>query len=379
MSGKSMMKTTMTARRLLVPALVLAAPAAAAQGADGLPWTAGAGARMESYAFADADRVGIEQVRLLTVPLAAEARLPGRLRLGIAGAYASAALRRPDGTASTLAGLTDTELRLSVPLAGDWVTLTGVAVLPTGKERLSEEEMQVAAVVASDLLPFGISHWGSGGGVGASLAVARRFGTVGVGVSGGFRASREYQAFEGEGPAYRPGDEAFLRFALDRSFGAGKATLQAGAHRFAHDRMDGGNLYRSGDRYQLIGSYAFAGGRRASGVVYAGVLHRENGSRLAELAGDVPAQDLFLAGAGARVGIGRAALLPSVDARVFRSADGVGQGYGVGVGASAEVPAGPVVLVPSARLRLGSVLVRDDARSAFTGMELGFTLRRGSR
>jgi hypothetical protein len=374
----TIMNTTITTGRLLALALA-AAPAAAAQGADALPWTAGAGVRMESYAFADAERVGIDQVRLFTVPLAAEARVAGRVRLGIAGSFASAALRRADGTESTLAGLTDAEVRLSVPLAGDWMTLTGVAVLPTGKERLSAEEMEVAAVIASDLLPFGISHWGSGGGIGANLTLARRFGAVGLGVSGGYRASREYQAFEGGGPGYRPGDETFLRFAVDGSIGSGKATLQASAHRYAHDRLDGGNLYRSGDRYQLIGSYAFAGGRRASGVVYAGVLHRENGASLAEPADDVPSQDLFLAGAGARVGIGRGALLPSVDARVFRSADGVGQGYGVGVGASAEVPAGALVLVPSARLRLGNVLVRDDSRSAFTGTELGLTLRRGRR
>lgn len=369
---------TITTRPRLLPlllALAAAAPAAAQVG-DGLPWTAGAGVRMESYAFSKAEQVGIDRVSLTTIPLAAEVRVAGRVRVGVSSAFASAALRRADGTESTLAGLTDTELRLAVPLRGDWITLTGVAVLPTGKERLSEGEMEVAAVVASDLLPFAVSHWGSGGGIGASLAVARRFGTVGLGASGGYRASREYQAF-GEGPAYRPGDETFIRLAVDRSFGAGKATLQASAHRFAHDRLDGGNLYRAGDRYQLIGSYAFAGGRRASGVVYAGVLHRENGASLAELAGDVPSQDLYLAGAGARLRLGRAALLPSVDARVFRAADGVGQGYGVGVGASAEVPAGAVVLVPSARLRLGDVLVRDQVRSAFTGMELGLTLRRG--
>jgi hypothetical protein len=372
------MNTTITAGRLVALSLALASPAAA-QRADGLPWTAGAGVRMESYAFADADRVGIDQVRLVTVPLVTETRVAGRVRVGIAGAWASAALRHPDGTESTLSGLTDTELRLSLPLAGDRVMVTGFAVLPTGKERLSEEEMQVGSVIASDLLPFSISHWGSGGGFGGSVALARRLGPVGVGASGGFRASREYQAFEGEGAAYRPGNEAFLRLAVDRSFGAGKATLLVSAHRYAHDRLDGGNLYRAGDRWQLIGSYSFAGGRRASGVVYAGVLHRENGSSLAELAGDVPSQALYLAGAGARVTVGRGALLPSVDARVFRAADGVGQGYGVGVGASAEVPAGAVVLVPSARLRLGNVLVRDDSRSAFTGMELGFTLRRERR
>lgn len=374
----TIMRKTVT-RWLLSPCLLAlaAAPRAAAQGGDGSPWTAGGGVRMERYGFGEAGAVGIDGVSLVTVPLWAEARVAGRVRVTLSGAFATATLRRADGSDASMSGLTDTELRVAVPVVGEWMTVTGVAVLPTGRARLSAEEMEVAAVVASDLLPFAVSNWGSGGGIGANLSAARRFGAVGVGVAGGFRASREYQAFDADGPAYRPGDETFVRLAVDRSFGAGKATLQASGHRFAHDQLGGGNLYRSGNRLQLIGSYAFAGGPRSSGVVYAGVLHRENGSSLADLSADLPAQDLYLVGAGARLARGRGALLPSVDGRIFRSADGVGQGYGVGVGASAEVPAGAVVLVPSARLRLGSVLVREGAESPFTGMELGFTLRRG--
>jgi hypothetical protein len=367
------------ARGALLCLPALAAAPAAGQDGGGPPWTGGAGVRFESYGFADAERVGIDGVSLLTVPLAAEARLGGRVRVTLAGGFASARLARAGGGEATLSGLTDTELRVSVPVVGEWMTATAVAVLPTGKGTLSAEELEVASVVASDLLPFAISHWGSGGGIGASLAVARRFGEVGVGASGGYRASREYRAFEGGGAAYRPGDEAFLRLAVDRGFGAGRATLQAGIHRYAHDELEGGNLYRSGNRYQLIGSYALAGAERRSGVFYAGVLHRENGSRLADLSDDFPAQDLVLAGAGMRLPFRCGALLPSVDGRVFRSGDGVGQGFGLGAGVAAEWPAGPVTLVPSARVRWGEVLVVEGAESGFTGVELGFTLRRGGR
>ncbi|HEU4454492.1 MAG TPA: hypothetical protein VFR81_15595 [Longimicrobium sp.] len=359
-------------------ALAGCAAPAAAQGGDGPPWTGGAGVRLESYAFRDADLVGIERISLLTVPLAAEARVGRGVRVTLAGGFASARLTRADGGESALGGLTDTELRVAVPLAGDWLTLTGVAVLPTGKETLSAEELEVAAIVASDLLPFAVSHWGSGGGIGASLSVARRFGAVGVGASGGYRASREYRAFEGGGAAYRPGNEAFLRLAVDRALGPGTATLQAGAHRYAHDELEGGSLYRSGGRYQLIGSYALSGRGRA-GVVYAGVLHRENGTRLAAPSLDLPSQDLVLLGGGLRLPVGRGAVLPGVDGRIFHAADGVGQGWGIGAGASAEVPAGGVTLVPSARLRLGRVVVVEGAESPFTGVELGFTLRRGRR
>jgi hypothetical protein len=372
-------------RRMLrsgVPCFLLvlaAAPGARAQEAGGPPWAVAAGVRVERYAFRDAQRVGIDGVSLLTVPFAAEARVGRRVRVILAGSYASARLTRADGGTATLAGPTDTELRIAVPVAGEWMTLTGVAVLPTGKQTLSAEELEVAAVVASDLLPFAVSHWGSGGGVGATLSLARRLGPVGVGVSGGYHVSRAYHAFAGAGGPYRPGDESFLTLALDRAVGGGRATLQGGVHRYAHDELEGGNLYRAGDRYQLVGSYAFEGRGRASGVVYAGALHRENGARLADLAQDLPVQDLVLLGAGVRLPLGRGALLPSVDGRIFRSADGVGQGYGVGAGAQAEWPAGAVTLVPSARVRWGRVLVLAGAESPFTGVELGFALRRGRR
>jgi len=363
--------------RLLVPLLCTAAPplSAAAQESGTPPFSSAAGVRFERYDFSDAAAIGIGRVSLLTVPVGAETRA-GPIRLAVAGAFASGTLVRADGSEATLSGFTDTEVRATLPLAGDWLSVSGTAVLPTGRQRLSAEELEVAAVVASDLLPFAISHWGSGGGVGGSVALARRFGTMGVGVSGGYRASRGFRAFDDGAAAYRPGDERSLRVAVDRSFGGAKATVQLGMYRYTHDRLGGGNLYRSGDRYQAVGSYAFAGPGRSTAVVYAGVLRREHGSRLADLAEGLPAQSLFLLGGGARIPLGRGALLPSADARVFRSSDGVGQGYGVGVGASADWPVGGTVLVPSARLRLGRVVVLDGVESAFTGMELGLTFRR---
>jgi hypothetical protein len=377
------MKTNVpSAFRLLVPALLALAAApqrADAQEPPGLPVSTAGGARLERYDFAEAEAVGIERVSLLTIPFGAETRVAGRVRLSIAGTFATATLRRPDGSESTLSGPTDTDVRVTLPLIHEWLTVTGVAVLPTGRQRLSADELEVASLVASDLLPFAISHWGSGGGVGGSVAVARRFGTVGVGMSGGYRASREYRALDDDGPAYRPGDERFVRMAVDRSFGSAKATLQVGINRYARDQLGRASLYRSGDRYQVIGSYALAGPGRTSGVVYTGVLHRRHGSQLSGPAERLPSQNLVLAGAGARIPLGAGALLPSADARIFRSSDGVGQGYGVGLGASAEWPVGRMTLVPSARLRMGRVVVADDAESPLDGLELGLTLRRGGR
>ena len=75
--------------------------------------------------------------------------------------------------------------------------------------------------------------------------------------------------------------------------------------------------------------------------------------------------------------------------RLFRSDDGVDQGYVVGLGSSAELRLSGVssdftafsgsglVLVPSLTFRFGKLLVRDDAQSRFTGLDLGLGIRVG--
>jgi hypothetical protein len=369
-----------TARRGVVPCLLaLAAAQAAAAQAPGIPWGAAAGVRFESYTFADPALTGIDRISLVTVPLAGEAQVAGRVRVAVNGAWASGRLVRADGSEATLSGPTDTELQVAVPVVGDWMTLTGSVVIPTGRQRLSNDELEVAAVVASDLLPFAISHWGGGQLGGAGVEVARTLGGFGVGASGGYRAGRPYDAFANGGGAYRPGDESWAAVSLDHAWGGGKASVEGGLHHYANDRLAGANLFRAGNRWYVTASYALAAEGRPGGVVYAGVLHRENGARLADLSQDLPSQDLGLVGVGLRLPVGRIALLPAVDGRIFRSSDAVGQGYGVGAGAAAEVPAFGVTLVPSARMRFGQVLVFGSTRSRFTGAELGFTVRRGRR
>jgi hypothetical protein len=353
------------------------APCGRAAAQDAVPWSGAAGARVESYRFGDPTAAGVERVTLATVPLVAQATFGERARVTLSSAFARATLRRADGSTASLAGLTDTELRVAVPVAGQRVTLGGVLVLPTGRARLSADELDVAAVVASDLVPFAISHWGSGGAAGASVAVAHPAGPFALSASGGYVAAREYRAADGAGAAYRPGNEGFVQVAAERPLGAGRAALEAGAHHYAHDRLEGGYLFRAGNRYTATASYAFAAPGERSGVAYLGWLHREPGSRLLDLSGIAPAQNLWLAGAGARLPFRRGAVLPGLDARVFRSGDGVGQGYAVGVRATLEWPAGAVTLLPSARVSLGRVTVVSESESSVTGLEVGLGLRRG--
>jgi hypothetical protein len=336
----------------------------------------GTGARLETYSFATPAAVDFDRVELLTVPVLGRVWLTRNVELRVSSAFARATVQRRDNSEATLSGPTDTEVGLTVAFARDRLRLGVVGVLPTGKAELTAEEMDVAGLIAADVLPFAISSWGSGGGVGVNAAVAVPLDpATSVGLSAGYVVAREYEPLGVESFAYRPGNQLHVRAALDRTFGgAGKGSLQLVYQQFATDESAGANLYQAGDRLQAAGSFAFAAGARGSGLVYAGYLRRQRG-RYTDVVRVTPAQDLVYGGAAMRHPLGRVVLVPLADVRVIGNEDGINKGHTIAAGAGVEVPVGAFEVVPLARARFGSLTVRTDQQSSFTGMELGLTLR----
>jgi hypothetical protein len=370
-------------RRSAVPLVFLVFLAAGvpvpAQVAAAGPPAAQAGGESETYRFGTPGALGIRTVSLFTLPWSVRAPVGGRTSVEVSGAWARGSLVRGDGTRATLGGLTDTQVRVARAFGRDRVTLALLAAIPTGHSRNTPDQAEVANAVSADLLPFRISNWGTGGGVGLSAAVAERWRGFGIGVSGGYTVARSFQPFEasdGTELTYRPGDEAKLRVAADHTVGrSSKAALQVTWQHFDTDRFGGRNLYRAGGRLQVVGSVqgAVAG---YEGVAWAGVLHRGHGTSLGEDSPGAPVQDLWLGGAGLRVPYGRAAVTWGVDGRLFRVADGLGQGYYAGIGGTGELPAGRLTLLPTARLRLGRVVASGSERTGVRGLDLGVSIRR---
>ena len=373
--------TTTTARAtaalLALVTLTAALLATSAPAAAQVDLGFGAGAAFERYDFSDAELAGIESLSLLSFPFVGRADLTPRLRLDLNGAYAIGTLSRPGEEESSVSGPTDTELRLSYAFGADRVVVSLVALLPTGLATLSTEEADVAGAVAADVLPFRISNWGTGGGLGASTAFAVPVGAFAVGLSLGYVVTREYEPRDADPFTYRPGDQLHVRAAIDRSFGAaGKASLQLVYQHYQNDELDGANLYQSGDRLQATGSYAFAAGPRAAGIVYLGYLRRSEGE-FSGITRIVPAQDLVFTGGGFRVPFGSILLAPSLDLRLVSRADGAEEGYTAAFGVAAEMAAGSVLLVPSLRGRVGNVVLSEGVESGFTGFDIGFGVRFG--
>lgn len=338
----------------------------------------GIGVVFEPYRFSDADATGMKGLTLTSIVFAAEVPLGRRLGLGISGAAARGSLERADGSSAILSGLTDTRVVLTVPV-GRWVTLRGIGVVPTGKSSLTAEELDVAGRIAADLIPFRVSHWGAGGGVGAAVAVARPVGRVGLGLSVGYVLAGEFDPVADNEFTYRPGDLFQVRAAIDGNVGrGGKATLQIGLDLYSDDRLEGANAYSTGSRVQAMASYAWPVRSRAQGLVYGGWLHRGASNSSSELV-PLPAQDLVLLGLGFRAPLARGTLVPDLDVRLFRREDGVGQGVYAGAGAALEWPVGSAVLVPALKARLGSLDVSGSDSTLFYGAEARLAIRWGGQ
>jgi hypothetical protein len=347
---------------------------ATAQGPSG---GATGGLVFESYRFDTAEATGIEGLSLLTLPFGASARLRQNLTVELGGAYARASLDRSDGRQVELAGLTDTQLRLALDFGGETrAVVQAIVVLPTGKATHDPEEALVAGAVAADLLPFRISHWGNGGAVGLSTAVRRSTGSTTYGAGVSYLIGREFNPVDGEPFAYRPGDQFRARATLDHLIRpASKLTLAVTAERHSEDTLEGANLYRAGNRYNVVGAYSFPVAGRAAAIAYSGIFHRTQGTALLEQAPESLAQTLLLIGSGVRFPMSFGVLIPTADARLLRSEDGSGQGHLLGGGLMAELRSGNLVLLPSVRGRFGRVVVREGSESGITGLELGLTAR----
>jgi len=366
-------------RAALACSVLLAAPRTAAFG-QVVPERLGAGATMELYRFSDPGRIGIETLSLFTLPFAGRADVTRRFALSLGGAYARATLSRPDGSESTITGLTDTEVRATFVAGRDRVTFTAIALLPTGHERMTTDESDVAGAIAADVLPFRVTNWGTGGGLGGSVAAAVPVGGFGAGISAGYVVAREFEPIAGDDAfAYRPGNQLHLTAAVDRSFGgSGKLGIRISYLTFDADQANDANLYQAGDRLQATASFGFAAGARSSSIVYAGLLHRADG-RFETSSTVLPAQDLLFTGIGMRIPLGAGIVQPGLELRVLDGSDSGGRGYTAGLGASGEFPAGAMTFAPTIRARLGRAEPRDGSSSSFTGAEIGLIIRFGTR
>lgn len=357
--------------------------------------TVGVEAQFKGYSFDEG--LGPSAAQLLIVPVAVRLPLSSAFQADLFGAWAEGKVERA-GATYELTGPTDAQVKLSWT-AKPWAVLSVAANLPTGNESHDAQESVVAAVLATDLLGFRESTWGTGFALTSGLATATRLGRWGVGLGASYRMADGFEPSPDQPITYQPGNEMRLRLGFDRNVGeAGKLSLGATVQNFTDDRITSGgqdprNLFHAGKRFMLDGSYAFRLGSQTWSV-YGSNLWRERGDlflSVVDAAGQVLGdstvatgkQNLLSVGVGGAIPLGSLyRLRPSADFRLQsrEEQDGSDEGSGWVLAAGADFPLrvfGTYDVFPRARYTLGSITGPDGTDHSAHGAELGLTIRFG--
>lgn len=271
------------------------------------------GFEMRSVSF-DAG-LGVKHVSQMAAPFGAIWAPSRRLTLDFGIRYAQAT-RSPEGDSladDVMSGPTDMQVRGVLEVIPDVVVLTVGANLPTGKTSLSAAELPAAGAVASDMIPFPVSSWGSGSNVTTGLAFAVPFMGWAIGAGASFRLSAAYTPLAEVDSTYRPGGEVRFRLGADRLVGRGRLSLGVTYSTFSNDEFGGAAVFKPGVRYITQGSWSFPIGNLGLGL-YAWDLYRNAGT-VAVSGALTEKQNLIAVGAMATIQVGRNQLRPQVEYR----------------------------------------------------------------
>ncbi len=315
--------------------------------------------------------LGLKSAGEVAMPVGLMWTASPRLSFDFGVRYASAS-RTPEAAGeakTTISGLTDAQVRGVYQVVPDVVVLTVAANLPTGKTKLTDDELLAAGVVASELIPFPVSSFGSGANVTTGLAVAVPLGRWAFGVGGSYRLTAGYTPLASLDSSYKPGGELRVRVGADRVVGQGRVSLGFTFSSFAEDEFGGSRLFQPGKRYITQGSWSFPIGNLGL-ALYAWDLYRNAGTLLIG-GGATAKQNVITGGAVASIQVGRNVLRPQLEYRIQSVRDnGAGgwttAGHLLSLSARYQLTLSErFALLPAARFDTGNI--------ASTGTTVGFT------
>ncbi len=169
--------------RLLTLALFAAPTAVAAQGNLDVRVST----LFESYSF-DAG-LPFKKISEFTVPVSITYQLGRFGNVTLSSGYATVSLTSSDPTQladQTLSGVLDTEARLSVNVVPGRLVALFTGSVPTGVKTVAFEELSILGAIASDVIGFSTSNFGTGGSVGGGFAGAVPLGRMAIGFGATF-------------------------------------------------------------------------------------------------------------------------------------------------------------------------------------------------
>ena len=342
----------------------------------------GSGAQFQWFSLAE--ELGADVANLLVVPATYVLPMGEKVRADLYTSWATGSVEK-GGFTYNKSGFTDTQVRLSYQ-ATPWVIVTVGVNLPTGNSSNTNEEAIVASVLATDMLGFRASTWGTGFGVTGGIATARQMGAWGVGLGASYRQSGEFEPTDGDDLKYQPGNESRVRFGVDRNVGdGGKFTTGVTFLNYSEDQADGRNLFQAGNRIRVDATYVFRSGA-STWSLFAADSWRANGDLTLDLVdpsgtvvGDtllvVGAQNLFVAGLRGSLPFAGVRIRPELDLRLQSREDDDGSGWLIGGGFDLPLRLyGTYDVFPRLRLTYGKMESVDGDMYSVMGGEIGMTI-----
>ena len=201
-----------------------------------------------------------ETISEFTTPIFVVIPVSPTLNFDVGTAYAWARVSPNESNteaASSISGLTDTQVRANFAIGTDFIVLTAGVNLPTGRESATQAQQLAAFRIGNDFLSFPISNMGTGLGFTGGVALARPLGAWNLGVGASVRQSSAYEpvvATGGTRVRFEPGNEYRARVGIDHAFGTGRVAFGLTYSKFGDDDL-GGSVYNTGDRF--IGQAGF--------------------------------------------------------------------------------------------------------------------------
>ncbi len=172
--------------------------------------------------------------------------------LDISTSYAASTVTAGGAVTSSIAGLTDTQVRGSLVMFDQHAAFTFGLNVPTGRYTVTADQQEAAGQIGNAFLLMPVGGMGVGPGGTMGLAVAQRLGNWNLGVSGSVRKTGRFDAYELTTGVLRfqPGDEYRIRVGLDRPVGKGSFNGSINFSKFGADVIDS-SAFATGDRTML--------------------------------------------------------------------------------------------------------------------------------
>ena len=336
-----------------------------------------AGVEYRSVSFGSG--LGTTSLKELAVPVGIALPVSSRFTLDAGTFYVSAQGQDSAGNTRTITGLTDVIVHGAFQLKPDVAVFTFALNLPAGHKTLTADQQSIANAVATDLVPFPVTNFGSSFSMTTGLAYATPVGPWALGLAGSFRYAGSYQPISGAGfdtLTIKPGAEVRLRVGADRIVGQGRLSLGVTYSTFSNDEI-GSQSQNPGTRLIPQFSWSTPIGLNNSMVFYGWDVYR-NVDESASITGAVKQNTLALGAVASLRSGARNLLRPQIELRKGWQGPGGLQNAGtlVGLGLRYQIAAGEQFTVtPGLRVDLGSLAAPGSKTASLTGLSFSLMAR----